>query len=373
MGNLVADHFSVMEDPRGRTGRTHKLIDIISIFILAVLGGSDDMVEVEAYGWSKEEKLREFLDLSAGIPSHDTFCRVLAMLDPDAFERCFRTFIAALASRQSGGLLSLDGKVMRRSYEQAWKANPAHMVSLYAHDLGLVLGQVKVDEKSNEITAIPELLDLVDIAGAVVRIDAMGTQRKIAEKIVEKKGHYVLPLKKNQPKARAKVRALLDEARLCRFEGMNHDYCEETVGGHGRIDTRKVWVTNEVHHLKNFQLFAGMASVALVENTSRKIGGKTTVEKHYFISDLENPTAKEMAGYVRGHWGIENGLHWRLDMCFDEDSSRVRKGHAAENFSRVRRVAFNLLQADQDDKSSMKVKRKRAGWNDEYLSKLIRM
>ena len=364
--------FKGLCDPRGRN-IIHKLHDILVIAICAVICGADGWVEVEMFGKSKLGWFKTFLDLPGGIPSHDTFGRVFARLQPDAFEQCFIAWISALAGGSGGKLLAIDGKSIRRSFEHAWdKSGMAHLVSAFVTENQMVFSQIAVEGKENEINAINKLLDMLDLSDATVSIDALGCQRAIAGKIVERQGQYVLAVKENQPTLHAKLKALLDEAILDDFAGMRHGYFEQTDGGHGRIEVRKIWVSNEVEHLG---VVAGqwpaLASMAVVQSQREVVGGKTSTERRYFISNVQGTDAQRMNQSVRGHWAIENQLHWLLDMSFREDERRIRKGHGAENFSRLCRLALNLLKRDKSIKVGIHGKRLKAGWDEHYLLRLL--
>jgi predicted transposase YbfD/YdcC len=362
--------FTGLEDPR-RPNVRHLFSDILTTAILGVLCKSDDWIEVVEWARARQEWLSTFLALPRGIPSVETFRRVFARIDPAAFERCFIAWSSALAEVSGDRFIAIDGKTLRRSFQHAWDKQGLHLVSAWCEQNQLVLGQIATDQKSNEITAIPKLLEMLNLKGAIVTIDAMGCQREIARKVVEGQGDYVLAVKDNQPTLHAKVKLLLDEAILGTFQDMHGDYFEQTNGGHGRIETRRIWVTDEVQHLKDIGEWTGLASVAAVECVRQVIGGATTTERRYFISSLKGCDAQQMAEAVRAHWGVENKLHWRLDMSFREDESRIRKGHGAENFSRLRRIVLNKLKADPR-KVSLKVKRYRCSIDQQYLLDILK-
>lgn len=364
--------FEDLPDPRA-CNRIHKLTDMLVIAICAVICGADGWEDVALFGRAKHKWFQTFLDLPAGIPSHDTFGRVFARLDPDAFEECFVAWISSLAAFSGGQLIAIDGKAIRRSFEHAWdKSGMAHLVSAFVGTNQMVFGQCKVDDKSNEIKAIPRLLELIDIKGATVTIDAMGCQKDIAERIVNKGGDYVLAVKENQPTLHAKVRGLMQEARQEDLAGWAGDVFEQTDGGHGRIETRKVWCTSEVQWLGEVaHEWPGLRSVVMVEARRQESGKASGTECRYYISTRDGRDARSMGESVRGHWGIENRLHWLLDVVFQEDQSRIRKGHGAENFSRLRRIALNLLRREKASKASIRGKRKLAGWDNDFLLKLV--
>ena len=365
--------FRDMPDPRA-SNVTHKLHDMIVLAACAVICGAQGWADVELFASSKLAWFKTFLDLPGGVPSHDTFGRVFARLDPDAFERRFVAWVTALAGSSNGRLVAVDGKAIRRSFAHAWDASGmAHLVSAYVDANRAVFAQVAVADKSNEIEAIPRLLALLDLAGATVTADAMGCQTEVARQIVDAGGHYVLAVKDNQPTLHARVRALPDEAILDGFDGMSHGACAETCGGHGRVETRRAWVTDDVHWLGADlpAAWPGLASVAAVESTRAVAGGGTSTDRRYFICSLPGTDAAAVLAAVRGHWSVENNLHWQLDVSFREDECRVRVGHGAENLSRLRRLALNLLKRDTSVKVGINGKRLKAGWDEHYLLRLL--
>jgi predicted transposase YbfD/YdcC len=370
--------FRDVPDPRA-SNVVHKLHDILVLAICGVICGADGWVEVAEFANSKLAWFRTFLELPGGVPSHDTFGRVFARLDPDAFERRFTAWVAAVAGASGGRLVAIDGKAIRRSFEHAWdRSGMAHLVSAFVDANRMVFGQVAVAGKSNEIEAIPRLLALLDLAGATVTVDAIGCQRAVAREVDDRGGRYVLAVKENQPALYAKVKALLDGAVLDGFDGMRHGYREHTDGGHGRVETRRVWVTDEVNWLGGELLgqWAGLGSgsIAVVESVRQDLGdltGQVTTERRYFISSLPGTDADRMAEAVRGHWAVENKLHWQLDVSFREDERRIRKGHGAENYSRLCRLALNLLKRDKSVKIGVHGKRLKAGWDEHYLLRLL--
>lgn len=364
-------YFKDMPDPRG-VNKLHRLTDLIVIAICAVICGADGWVQVEQFARAKRKFFRSFLDLDQGIPSHDTFGRVFALLDPDAFERCFMAWSRSLVTSSEGQLVSIDGKALRRSFRHSWETSGmTHLVSAFVSANQMVFGQLKVEAKSNEITAIPRLLELLGLKGCVITIDAMGCQKAIAHQIVEGGGDYWLGLKGNQSQLHEKVKNLMDEAILEKFAGMRHDFIEQVDGDHGRIEIRRMWCTPEVKWLgKPAEGWSGLGMLAAVESI-RQVNGKTSTERRYYIGSRSQATAAEAAGAIRGHWGIENRLHWCLDVSFDEDQSRIRQGNGAENFSRLRRIALNLLQREKTRKVGIKTKRLVAGWDNDYLLGLL--
>jgi predicted transposase YbfD/YdcC len=370
--------FRDVPDPRAHNV-IHKLHDILVLAICGVICGADGWAEVEEFGNSKLAWFRTFLDLPHGVPSHDTFGRVFARLDPDAFERRFTAWVSSVAGASGGRLVAVDGKAIRRSFEHAWdRSGMAHLVSAFVDANRMVFGQVAVDGKSNEIEAIPRLLALLDLEGATVTIDAIGCQREVAREVTDRGGRYVLAVKENQPALYGKVKALLDGAVLDGFDGMRHGYREHADGGHGRVEIRRVWVTDEVNWLGGELLGQwvglGSGSIAVVESVRQDLGdlaGKVTTERRYFISSLAGTDAGRMGDAVRGHWAVENKLHWQLDVSFREDERRIRKGHGAENYSRLCRLALNLLKRDRTVKIGVHGKRLKAGWDEHYLLRLL--
>jgi predicted transposase YbfD/YdcC len=372
MAGSIGKQFKGLRDPRGKLGRRHSLPALIAIAICAVICGSEGWTDIEEFGNAKLPWFKTFLDLPHGIPSHDTFGRVFAALKPAAFERCFQRWVKGLVQGGQRRLIAVDGKTLRRSFDQAAGKAAIHMVSAFAAANHLVFGQIKTAVKSNEITAIPQLLKLLDLQDAVVTIDAMGCQRAIAQEIVAGGGHYVLAVKDNQPLLHAKIKTLLDEAIAQNFKGLSGDSYSNTGKGHGRIETRTCWSTGEVHHLKGIGHWAGLASVAAVQAT-RRHHDQVETERRYFISSLPGDDAQALAQAVRMHWGVENPLHWILDVVFNEDQSRVRKGYGDENLSRLRRVALNKLQLETSRKRSIRAKRLRAGWDHDYLLQILQI
>jgi predicted transposase YbfD/YdcC len=360
-----------MPDPRHHNIH-HKLMDILSIALLAVICGAEGWVDVARYGQSKEQWLRSFLDLPHGIPSHDTFGKLFARLDPAELERCFQEWMATMVELSGGKLIAIDGKSLRRSFQHGWdKSGMAHMVSAFVQDNRMVFAQVKTEGKGQELDGIHKLLALLDLKGSVVTIDALGCQKDIAGEIIQKEADYILQVKENQPTLLGKLKITLDDCILDNFQGQNSDYFCQTNGDHGRIETRRLWACWDVHLLGQLAKdWPGLKSLIAVERT-RELNGKTSVERHYYISSLDRRrTARQFAVYTRGHWSIENNLHWQLDVSFNEDQRRIRTGHGAENFSRLCRSSLNLLKNETSQKVGIATKRKICGWNNEYLLKV---
>jgi predicted transposase YbfD/YdcC len=356
-------YFSELRDPRVERTREHLLEEILLIAIAAVLSGANSWNEIEHYGKSKREWLKTFLTLPGGIPSHDTFNRVFAALDAEQFEQGFAAWVASIAKLTAGEVVAIDGKTLCGT-RQAGKKQLVHMVSAWAGANNLVLGQRKVDEKSNEITAIPKLLDALELSGTVVTIDAMGCQRQIAAKIVEKKADYILAVKENQ-------QLLLDDIKDS-FKMLAADAVAEHLDcGHGRVETRRCSVLGDLTLLDKSDDWKGLRSLVRIEAARfHKASGKTELETRYYITSLA-PEAERINSLVRQHWGIENKLHWVLDVAFGEDLSRKRAGNAAQNFSLLNRIALNLLKTDKTCKLGIHGKRLAAAWDHPYLLRLL--
>jgi predicted transposase YbfD/YdcC len=367
----LTEHFSSLIDPRMERTRLHTLQSILVIALCAIICGAEDWVSVAKYGRLKEDWLGEFLDLPNGIPSHDTFNRVFAALDPDSFGRCFAAWAADMATLVKGDVVAIDGKTVRRSFDRATAKSPLHMVSAYADRAGLVLGQLATEEKSNEITAIPRLLDTLDIDGCTVTIDAMGCQKKITEKIAARRAEYVIGLKDNQPKMADAVRHYFEKSAEDGFEGIAHFTEASTKKEHGRMESREIFSTSDLSCLgKAASEWTNLRSLVLVCST-RTIADAVQMETRFYISSLPADEPQKIAHTIRSHWSIENKLHWVLDVAFNEDASRVRKDHGAPNFSTLRHMALNLLKQEKTAKVGVKNKRLSAGWDNGYLLKVF--
>ncbi len=362
--------FDELEDPRMDRTKRHSLSDILVITICAVICGADEWTEVELFGKLRHTWLKTFLELPHGIPSHDTFGRVFRLLDPKQLDQCFQHWMAAMAECTGGQLIAIDGKTIRRSFDKADHKAAIHMVSAWSETNALVLGQVATDEKSNEITAIPRLLKMLDITDSVVTIDAMGCQKAIAGQIIKQKGHYVLQVKKNHAGLHHVMEETFDELTGRGIDDVSYAFHEEVDGGHGRIETRRIWTTDWTGWYSDRKKWKHLQSFVCVES-ERTVGDQTSIERRYYISDLDSRDAQAMLGYIRGHWGIENKLHWSLDVTFREDGLRQRKGHSAENLSRIRRLALNLLRQDKSLKVGAKAKRFKASLDPNYLLKTL--
>jgi len=362
--------FDEIQDPRMDRTKLHLLSDMFVITLCGVICGANTWTEIELFGKAKFEWLRAFLALPNGIPSHDTFGRVFGLLDPDQLERCFRRMTAALTESTGGKLIAIDGKTLRRSFDKASDKAAIHMVSAWSEMNHVVLGQITTDAKSNEITAIPRLLEMLDIAGSVVTIDAMGCQKAIAEKIVGQNGHYVLQVKGNQATLHDRLQETFDELTCGSLPHVPYSFHEEVNKGHGRVETRRIWTTEWIDWYPARSDWAGLRTFICVESV-RTANDDTSTARRYYISDLGGQDAKTMLEYVRGHWGIENKLHWSLDVSFREDDLRNRAGHSAENFSRIRRLALNLLRQDKSCKAGVNGKRLKACLEQDYLLKVL--
>lgn len=362
INNGLLSYFSEMKDPRVERTKHHKLDDIIFIAIASVLSGAESWNEMECYGEVKEDWLKTILELPYGIPSHDTFNRFFSALDPEEFESCFLNWIKSINKATKGEVIGIDGKTIRGSKNLGFKT-ATHIVSAWADKNELVLGQIKVDEKSNEITAIPKLLDSLLLEGCIVTIDAMGCQKNIAKKIIKKNANYILAVKENQKELFEDIK---DSFRMLPPISSS----EELDYGHGRIETRKCSILTDLSLVESSEKWKNLVSIVKIERERYfKATGKKENETSYYISSLSNASTINYG--VRKHWGIENKVHWVLDVAFNEDHSRKRNGNAAQNFSALNRIALNLLKRD-DTKIGIKGKRKKVGWSNEYIFKVLK-
>jgi len=344
-------------------------MDMLIIAVCAVICGADGWEDLEEYGTSQAEWFATFLDLPHGIPGHDTFRRVLSRLDPEELTQCFIAWTEALSEASGGDIVSIDGKTLRHSFDRASGQAAIHMVSAWASANRLVLGQLKVEEKSNEITAIPKLIQMLDIAGATVTIDAMGCQKEIAKVITDREAEYVLALKENHPTLSGDVTRFFDEAKATAFADIAHAYHETVDGDHGRIETRRYWITSDIEWLGAKASWAKLHSIGMVESC-REVGETVQVETRYFLTSLPAQGVR-FAQAVRQHWGVENSLHWVLDVSFQEDACRIRKEKGAQTFAVLRHIALNLLRREPHHKRGIKARRKRAGWDRDYLVQVL--
>ena len=362
--------FFELEDPRkDNHNKRHKLIDIMLLTILAVICGADSWSAVERFGHSKEPWLNTFLELPNGIPSHDTIGDFFARVNPQQLQDCFIKWVNLLFEITHGEIVAIDGKTLRRSFDNSNERKAIHMINAWACKSHLVLGQFKTKEKSNEITAIPELLKLLDLEGCTVTIDAMGCQKNIAEKIINAKADYVLSLKDNHKDLRNDVEYFFAGELKKKKRKYKFDYIETVDGEHGRIESRRYWISDDIDWLTQKPLWKGLKSIGLVEY-QREEKGKIKIEKRYFITSID-ADVKRFSQAVRYHWRVETSLHWCLDVAFREDDCRVRKDNAAENFAVIRQIALNLLKQEKTAKVGIQTKRLMAGWDNRYLGKVL--
>jgi predicted transposase YbfD/YdcC len=365
----LLEYFADLPDPRIDRCKDHALIDILMIAILATICGAEHFTEMEAFGEAKHDWLKSFLELSNGIPSHDTFARVFARLKPAAFQERFARWVQAVRTATDDEVIGIDGKTARRSHNKAAGLGPLHLVSAWAARNRLVLGQLKVDEKSNEITAVPELLRLLDIKGCIVTVDALNTQKETAHEIREQGADYVMALKQNHPTLHTEVEGIFEAVRADNQADAASSTSETVEQHHGRTETRRCWSIEAPQWLTGFTHWRDLQSLILIEST-REIKEQRTTELRYYLSSLR-PNAARAANAVREHWGVENSLHWVLDVAFHEDDSRVRVGNAPENLALVRKITHNLLQQEKTLKRGVKTKRLRAGWDEAYLLNVL--
>jgi predicted transposase YbfD/YdcC len=365
---LIAEEFlSVIQDPRVERTRKHPMETILVISLLAVICGADTIVDIENYAKSRKQWLDTFLDMSGGVPSHDTIGRLFAALNPLMLGEAFRRWTRAMATASNDKLIAIDGKTLRRAFKHAGDGSFVHMVSAWSNANGVVLGQVQTEEGSNEITAIPALLDLIDVKATLVTIDAAGTQVEIAQKIVDHGGDYLLAVKANQP--------TLQQSMALHFLGVGRLYnkfkrAEFHDHAHGREESRSVSVGHAIEEIATAERWPKLATLIHVEST-RTVDGVTSTAHRYYISSRRKLSPQQALAAVRGHWGIENQLHWVLDVAFREDESRVRAGNAAANFSAIRQLALGLLRKRTEQNGGIKARRLVAGWNNDFLLRVI--
>lgn len=369
MSGRIAEHFQELTDPRRREV-TYPLINIVVMALCAVLSGADDFVSIARWAEMKKDWLAKFLDMSAGVPSHDRFNAILGAIKPAEFEKCLLSWITALQNITHGQVIAVDGKTLRRSFDAASSKAPIHMVSAWATANHISLGQVVTDEKSNEITAIPKLLEILEIQGCLVTIDAMGCQREIAAQIIAQGGDYVLAVKENQPKLYAEIDEFFSEQLEDDCRSVPCRRFESHEKGHGREDDRYYYLAKLPEKFLSAAKWAALAAIGMAVRVSRSKDGKETCDVRYYIAS-RYLSGKKFAEAVRGHWGIENSLHWQLDVTFGEDQCRLRKGHADANFSLLRRTSLSLLKNNATEKVGVKNKRLCAAWNDAYRLQVL--
>jgi predicted transposase YbfD/YdcC len=364
----IESFFIGIEDHRHHN-KLHKLIDVIIIAICGVVAGADTYDQIENFGKKRKKWLSNFLELPYGIPSHDTIGRILERINPNEFQNSFKLWVEAVTERTRGQVVAIDGKTLRRSHDRSNDKKAIHMISAWAASNQIVLGQLKTEEKSNEITAIPHLLKLLDISGCIITIDAMGTQKKIAQTIINCGADYILAVKENHKTLHDDTVLLFKDRGNSESQEIVYDEYETVDGDHGRIETRKYVMTSDIDWLQDKENWAGLKSLGMVEST-REVNGELSRDKRYYMSSLECD-AEKFANAVRSHWGIENSVHWVLDIAFREDESRIRKGSAPENFAALRHIALNLLKNNKSFKGSFKTKRLNAAMDTEYLEDVV--
>jgi predicted transposase YbfD/YdcC len=363
------DYFDHLDDPRRNQGKRHRLDHLLVMALCAVVAGADGWDDIATFAQAKADWLEERLDLKHGTPSGDTVRRVFAALCPEAFARGFVRWIEALAQKTAGEVIAIDGKTLRRSYEKDDPKAALHMISAWASEQHLVLAQEKVSDKSNEITAIPALLEVLDLEGCIVTLDAMGTQTQIAAQIREEGADYVLALKGNQGTLHRDVRSYFEEGRQRHWHAMPVAYAETCDLGHGRREVRRLWISTDTQWLPKAATWVDLSSIVMIEHERHTQSGMSR-EQRFYISSLE-VEPHEMLRIIRAHWGIENQVHWVLDVVFREDENRIRRDHGGQNMAVLRQLALNLLRKDETKRLSLRMKRKRAGWDDAFLADVV--
>ena len=365
-GIVFLDYFAELEDPRQQAKVIYPLNEVLLLCLLAVLAGAETFTDIALFGEKKLHLLRRFLPCRNGTPPHDRLGEIFAVLDAETFQRCFVSWVSTI-TKIPAEVIAIDGKTSRRSFKKKGAGDAIHMVSAFAAQQRLVLGQTKVDAKSNEIVAIPKLLNMLSIEGAIVSIDAIGCQKKNAKLIIDKKADYILALKGNQGTLREDAELFATEQKANDFKDTTISQHETVDGDHGRIETRKYTVFHDISWLKERHDWPGLNAIVMVESC-REIGAKIETETRFYITSLKG-TAEQIAPAVRSHWAIENSLHWVMDMVFRDDDCRVREGNAAANFVTLRHMAHNLARR-ASGKMSIRARRKAAAWDDEYLLSL---
>lgn len=368
----LEEHFGCLDDYRRQGSIRYRLIDILFITICAVISGANDLKAVAMYAQRKRRWLTSTLALEDDVPSYTTFWTIFVLLSPVALEQCFVQWVQSKigANTPDGHNVSIDGKAQKGTAKKGEPHSFVHIVSAWAATHNLTLGQLKVDGKSNEITAIPKLLDMIDVAGATITIDAMGCQTAIAEKIVDKGGDYVLALKGNQGHLSDEVENYFVQAEQIDFEDVSCDAVGSKHCAHGRIEKREIYITEDVDWLQQKEEWKSLKSLIMVKSERIILGQSTSIERRYYISSL-SADALRIANIIRGHWGIENRVHWILDVAFREDEQNANAGNIAENMSMIRRISLNLLNQEKTAKCGIEIKRQMAGWDDEYLLKVL--
>jgi len=363
--------FEEVPEPRVERTRDHPLMTILAIALLTIICVGDGWEDMRAFGVAKEAWLATFLDMRKGVPSADTFRRVMGAIDPGAFNTCFMRWVQALSEKTVGRLIAIDGKTVRRSFDKALGKKALHIVSAWAEHNRLTLGQVATEEKSNEITAIPKLLALLDLRDATITVDAMGCPRAIAQQVIDQGGNYIMGLKGNQGTAHKEVEQFFTDASVGDFRDVEHTR-DETIDGseHGRLEVRRVVATQELDWFQDLPKWKGLRSLIMIERERTVGSAPTTIQRQYYWSSHAED-AKTLGAMIRGHWGIENRLHWCLDVAFREDESRIRTDHGPENIALLRKVAMNLAKSERTSKRGIHAKRKLAAWDEAYLIKLL--
>lgn len=363
----LKDYFQTIPDPRTGPAQRHELLDILMISICAMLCGAESFTDIALWGRCQHDWLKTWLALPNAIPSHDTFNRVFGLIQPSEFAACFQSWTQALRQAVAGELIAIDGKTLRGSRAQT--QGPVHLVNVWAASNRLVLAQLAVADKSNEITAVPQLLRALELTGCIVTVDALNCQKNIAKEISEADADYVLALKGNHGTLHAEVQSFLDDAQQREFRDVPHQFVATVDKEHGRLETRRYWVTEEIDWLADKPQWKKLRSLGLVERVV-EVAGKVQTERAYYLSSLP-AEAKQFAAAVRGHWGIENTVHWVLDVQMNEDRCRVCDRQAAQNLATLRVFCLNVLRRDQQHKVGVRAKQKAAGWSPQYLLSLL--